>query len=100
MSEVASGYTVRDLVREVERLVALHGGDGPKLMDGLREPVRQLLATDLTKVGVKREGNHIENSKYLYYDGNMSITFDHIEDVLNERLVRFVTDEASRIGNR
>jgi predicted metal-dependent enzyme (double-stranded beta helix superfamily) len=47
-------------------------------LEGLREPVKKLLATDLTKIGVKRDGNHIDNSKYLYYDGQMSITFDHI----------------------
>ena len=29
-------------------------------------------------VGVKREGNHIDESRYLYYDGEMSITFDHL----------------------
>lgn len=78
MSNAATPYTVRDLADEVRRLVKLHGEDGPKLLEGLRGPVGKLLATDLTKAGVKREGNHIDNSKYLYYDGQMSITFDHL----------------------
>lgn len=78
MSEASKDYTVRELADEVRRLVKLHGEDGKKLLEGLQEPVRKLLATDLTKVGVKREGNHIDNSKYLYYDGQMSITFDHM----------------------
>ena len=78
MSTQASQFTVRDLADEVRRLVKLHGDDGPKLLEGLRDPIHKLLATDLSNAGVKREGNHIDNSKYLYYDGNMSITFDHM----------------------
>lgn len=78
MSTQASQFTVRDLADEVRRLVKLHGEDGPKLLEGLRDPIHKLLATDLSNAGVKREGNHIDNSKYLYYDGNMSITFDHM----------------------
>ena len=73
-------YTVRDLAREVERHKALHGMDGPKLLAGLREPIGRILASDLTSVGVKREGNHIDESRYLYYDGNISITFDHMPE--------------------
>jgi predicted metal-dependent enzyme (double-stranded beta helix superfamily) len=78
MTDASASYTVRDLADEVRRLVKLHGEDGPKLLEGLREPIQKVLAQDLSKAGVKREGNHIDNSKYLYYDGNMSITFDHM----------------------
>ncbi len=73
-----STYTVRELAHEVQRLVDKHGQDGPKLLEGLREPLRKLMARDLAPLGVKREGNHIDNSKYLYWDGDMSITFDHL----------------------
>src|SRR6185369_8120560 len=31
---------------------------------------------DLLSLGVKRQGNHIDNSKYLYYDGQLVITLD------------------------
>jgi predicted metal-dependent enzyme (double-stranded beta helix superfamily) len=78
MTDASASYTVRDLADEVRRLVKLHGEDGPKLLEGLREPIQKVLAQDLSKAGVKREGNHIDNSKYLYYDGQMSITFDHM----------------------
>lgn len=71
-------YTVRQLAEEVQRQTAKHGSNGPKLLEALREPIRKILAQDLMKMGVKREGNHIDNSKYLYYDGEMSITFDHL----------------------
>ncbi len=71
-------YAIRDLAREAQRLMSVHGFDGPKLLEGLREPLTRILARDLTGVGVKREGNHIDESRYLYYDGEMSITFDHL----------------------
>ena len=75
---VQASYTVRDLAQQVLKLVEKHGQDGPKLLEGLRGPVQQLMQGDLAAQGVKREGNHIDNSKYLYYDGQMSITFDHM----------------------
>jgi len=75
-----NGYTVRDLARDVERQKALHGMDGAKLLMGLRGPIGRILARDLTSVGVKREGNHIDESRYLYYDGDISITFDHMPE--------------------
>ncbi|PPR62166.1 MAG: hypothetical protein CFH10_00918 [Alphaproteobacteria bacterium MarineAlpha4_Bin2] len=34
--------------------------------------------SDLFDLGVKRPGNHIENSKYIYYDGELSITLDEL----------------------
>lgn len=71
-------YTVRDLAQEVQRQVSIHGSDGPKLLEGLRDPLSKILASDLSSTGVKREGNHIDTSRYLYYDGEMSITFDHL----------------------
>jgi len=70
--------TIRDLAREVERQKALHGNDGPSLLEGLRAPIERILASDLSGAGVKREGNHINESRYLYYDGDISITFDHM----------------------
>jgi predicted metal-dependent enzyme (double-stranded beta helix superfamily) len=71
-------YTIRDLAQEVQRQMSIHGSDGPKLLEGLREPLSRVLASDLSNIGVKREGNHIDESRYLYYDCDMSITFDHM----------------------
>lgn len=71
-------YTIRDLAQDVQRQMAIHGSDGSKLREALHEPMSKILATDLSNVGVKREGNHIDESRYLYYDGDMSITFDHM----------------------
>lgn len=71
-------YTIRNLATEVQRQTLIHGSDGPKLLDGLREPLLRILSSDLSTLGVKREGNHIDESRYLYYDCDMSITFDHM----------------------
>ena len=71
-------YTIRDLAMEVQNQMSIHGWDGPKLLEGLREPLTRILSSDLSNVGVKREGNHIDESRYLYYDCDMSITFDHM----------------------
>ena len=73
-----NGYTIRDLALEVQRQVSLHGADGAKLLEGLREPLSRILGSDLSGVGVPREGNHIDESRYLYYDCDMSITLDHM----------------------
>jgi predicted metal-dependent enzyme (double-stranded beta helix superfamily) len=78
MPEPQDSYSIRDLAEEVRRQMSIHGSDGPKLLDGLCDPISRILASDLSNVGVKREGNHIDESRYLYYDGEMSITFDHL----------------------
>ncbi len=44
----------------------------------LRATERLRAAPDLYQLGVKREGNHINNSKYLYYDGQLQITLDEL----------------------
>jgi predicted metal-dependent enzyme (double-stranded beta helix superfamily) len=77
-TDAEAPYSIRNLAQEVQRQVAIHGSDGARLLDGLREPLSKILAGDLSNAGVKREGNHIDTSRYLYYDGEMSITFDHL----------------------
>jgi len=79
MAETGS-YTIRDLAQEVQRQMEILCNDGPALIEALREPITRILNTDLSNVGVKREGNHIDESRYLYYDGEMSITLDHMPE--------------------
>ena len=56
-------------------------GDRERLRSGLLEAVVPLIARpDLLQLGVKREANHITNSKHLYYDGQMSVTLDRIPE--------------------
>lgn len=52
-------------------------GDSAKLRQGLLDatlPVSQ--RADLYKLGVKRQANHIENAKWLYYDDQLTLEID------------------------
>lgn len=74
---VDSELAVRDCARTIIALIERVGQDGPRLLEGLREPMARLLARpNLLSLGVKREGNHIDNSKYLYFDGQLIMTMD------------------------
>ena len=77
-SPSSNDYTVRQLAWDVLDLAEKVGWDGPKLLEGLRIPYANILARDLRNAGVKRQGNHIDYSRYLYYDGEMSIHFDQL----------------------
>lgn len=51
--------------------------DAVKLREGLLSATRQLVQRpDLLSLGVKRQANHIDNSRYLFYDGQICLTLD------------------------
>jgi predicted metal-dependent enzyme (double-stranded beta helix superfamily) len=51
--------------------------DSDRLRRGLLQATQPLLTRpDLMKLGTKRQANHIDNSKWLYYDGQLSLTLD------------------------
>jgi predicted metal-dependent enzyme (double-stranded beta helix superfamily) len=51
--------------------------DADKLRRALLTSTRGLVARpDLLTLGTKRPANHIDNSRWLYYDGQMSMTLD------------------------
>jgi predicted metal-dependent enzyme (double-stranded beta helix superfamily) len=81
MSQQATEYSIRDCARALmtvmEQYEADHDSD--RLRNALLQATRPLAErADLFKLGVKREANHITNSKWLYYDGRMSITLDEL----------------------
>ncbi len=72
-------YSIRECSQRLMEVVARHEADGnrERLRSGLLEAVRPLIdRPDLLQLGVKRQANHIANSKHLYYDGQMSVTLD------------------------
>lgn len=72
-------YSIRECSQRLMEVVARHEADGnrERLRSGLLESVVPLIdRTDLLQLGVKRQANHITNSKHLYYDGQMSVTLD------------------------
>ena len=71
-------YSIRECSCRLMAVTAQHQADGDRerLRSGLLEAVVPLLERpDLLRLGVKREANHIANSKHLY-DGQMSMTLD------------------------
>lgn len=61
-------------IRGIATAVTEHAGDAAALVSALAGPFRELLdVPDLEAIGVPRAGNHVSNSYYLYYDGDLSI---------------------------
>ena len=72
-------YSIRECSRRLMAATSQHENDGDRerLRTSLLEAVLPLIErADLLQLGVKREANHITNSKHLYYDGQMSVTLD------------------------
>jgi len=81
MPQPASEYSIRDCSRAVMAVIERYetAGDADRLRSDLLRVTRPLIErADLLKLGVKREANHITNSRWLYYDGRMSITLDEL----------------------
>lgn len=69
-----AGSEIRACADAVVRTLERHGHDTAALSEALREPFARLLRrSDLLTIGVQRTGNHVSNSQYLYYDGDLSI---------------------------
>ena len=79
MSSAADQATIRDSARAVLAAIESWGNDADKLRQGLLDATQGLRRRpDLLQLGTKRPANHIDNSKYLYYDGQVSITLDQM----------------------
>jgi len=79
MSKDNAGCTVREASRALIEVIARFekNHDAGALREGLLEATRGLVTRpDILTLGTKRQANHITNSKYLYYDGQLSVTLD------------------------
>jgi predicted metal-dependent enzyme (double-stranded beta helix superfamily) len=64
----------RDCAQAIADAIARHGHDGEGLGDAIRAALVPLLAQpDLLERGIPREGNNVAFSRYLYFDGEVSI---------------------------
>ena len=76
MSDLCS---IRECADAVWAVIEENRNNTEALRTGLLEAVRAFITRpDLFELGVKRPGNHIDNSKYIYYDGELSITLDEL----------------------
>lgn len=72
-----SEQVIRECAFDIIRICAAHADDSAALARALSAPIERIVALpDLLCLGVKRQGNHIDNSKYLYYDGQLVISLD------------------------
>lgn len=77
MATTDSEQVVRECAFDIIRIARTHKDDNAKLIQALQQPLKRIVAQpDLLSLGVKRQGNHIDNSKYLYYDGQLVISLD------------------------
>lgn len=79
MSQQGSEYSIRECSRALMAVIEQYetDHDSDRLRNGLLQAARPLIARpDLFKLGTRREANHITNSKWLYYDGQLSLTLD------------------------
>ena len=79
MSNLSNDHSVRSSARALIEAIDQYDtdGDSQKLRSGLLRATKALTARpDLFKLGAKRQANHIDNSRYLYYDGQLSMTLD------------------------
>jgi predicted metal-dependent enzyme (double-stranded beta helix superfamily) len=68
---------IRSAARDIIGAIEAHENDPIALQEGLHAAIVNLLREpDLHRFGKKREANHIANSKFLYYDGEVSISLD------------------------
>ncbi|MCG5240616.1 hypothetical protein [Azospirillum doebereinerae] len=74
MANPEAASVIRACAQAVLQAIEAHGHDTAKLTAALQAPFAALVARpDLREAGVPRTGNHVANSQYLYYDGDLSI---------------------------
>ncbi len=74
MNENSSRATIRDCAREIAAALDRHRGDRAELGRAMDNALRRLMERDdLLELGAPREGNNVAMSRYLYFDGELSI---------------------------
>ena len=70
----ATAISVRDCARRIADAIEAHRGDVAALGAAMDRALGELMhRDDLFELGAPREGNNVAVSRYLYFDGEMSI---------------------------
>ena len=65
---------VRDCALAIHGAIAAHGNNGAAIAPAIRAALAALMKEhDLLERGIDRQGNNVAFSRYLYYDGELSI---------------------------
>jgi predicted metal-dependent enzyme (double-stranded beta helix superfamily) len=79
MSAGSDRYVIRECAQEIIAAFKEHREDAPVLTDSILAATRRLIDhPDLTALGARRQGNFVNNSKYLYYDSQLEITLNQM----------------------
>jgi predicted metal-dependent enzyme (double-stranded beta helix superfamily) len=79
MSAGPDRYVIRECAQEIIAAFNDYREDASALSDSILASTRRLIDhADLTALGVRRQGNFVTNSKYLYYDGQLEITLNQM----------------------
>ena len=79
MSDTQEPVSIRESAKAVMKAIENAGENPEKLRRGILEATERLRnRPDLLDLGTKRLANHIDTSKHLYYDGELSITLDMV----------------------
>ncbi|MBS0559817.1 MAG: hypothetical protein JSR21_07160 [Proteobacteria bacterium] len=79
MNHNPAAHPVRECAQALIAAFAAHTGDHARLRDAIRDATQPLTdRSDLTTLGVKRQGNFVTNSKFLYYDGGLEMTLNEM----------------------
>ena len=66
--------TIRACAQQILAAIDHHGSDSEALRAAIQEPLRELMRRDdLRELGIPRHGNNVAFSRYLYFDGELSI---------------------------
>jgi predicted metal-dependent enzyme (double-stranded beta helix superfamily) len=79
MSINATRFPLRECASKLVSAFEIYAGEHDKLSDAIKDATRPLLErADLESLGVKRQGNFVNNSKFLYYDGGLEMTLNEM----------------------
>ena len=79
MSATATKYPLRDCAWKLISAFERHAGEHFQLREAIKDATQPLLErADLESLGVKRQGNFVANSKFLYYDGALEMTLNEM----------------------
>lgn len=79
MPDVNGYYTIRECANEILRAMEKHGDSQEKLSASLIQAANKLMdRPDFTSLGVKYKPNHVPEGTYLFYDGELSMTYTRV----------------------
>jgi predicted metal-dependent enzyme (double-stranded beta helix superfamily) len=79
MTVDATTHPLRECARKLVSAFESHAGEHSRLCEAIKDATQPLLErADLESLGVKRQGNFVANSKFLYYDGGLEMTLNEM----------------------